>query len=163
MRVKVNSGHLSAYFSFTTKLEDQKTRKNYCNILLEGPLCSWCFTRLATNDELVIVLGWVCLVSLLWGNFWKFWIYKYFTKINIWDRPINILILLDVVIHHVCYSLSLIIVIMWIVTDTSAGNFLSDVLDIPISEKVFCKFNFYIGFISFHYDAIGSFGICLHR
>ena len=111
---------------------------------------------------LLTALGLGCLLSLLWGNFWKFWIYRHFMKIKIKDRPINILILVDLIIHHLCYSVSLTTIASWMFTDTLAGRFL-ETFGIVINDDAFCWFMLYIGVFSYHYDAIGSFGICLSR
>ena len=111
----------------------------------------------------MIVFGLGCLLSLLWGNFLKFWIYKHLSKIKLWERPINILILVDVVIHHICYSVLLIIIGTWIATDTVAGNFIEKLFGIPVSDEGFCRVYFSMGLFSFHYDAIGSFGVCIYR
>jgi len=104
-----------------------------------------------------------CFLSLLWGNFWKFWIYKHFSKIKLWERPINILILIDVVIHHLCYSTQLIAIFTWLVTDTDGATIIETLFGIPVNNEAFCKVLFWLGFFTYHYDAIESFGVCIYR
>jgi hypothetical protein len=79
------------------------------------------------------VLGVGCLTSLAFGSFWKLVIYQHFRKIKFWDRPINVLILMDVVIHHALYSVSLVMIGVWMLTATSAADFF---VQVPILSKV---------------------------
>ena len=84
-------------------------------------------------------------------------------KFKIKDRPINILIFVDVVIHHIGYSVAITIVMSWLLTDSIAGRPFESLTGIQIGDDAFCRFVLYQGTFIFHYDAIGSFGVCLFR
>ena len=59
--------------------------------------------------------------------------------------------------------MQLIVIYIWIVTDTVAGNFIEKMFEIPVSDEAFCRVFFCMGLFSIHYDAIGSFAVCIYR
>jgi hypothetical protein len=77
--------------------------------------------KLSTPFKCIIVVS--ALLSLLIGSCMKFCIYKHLLRFKLLSRPINILILIEQLIHHLI-SLALIPwVIIWLTTDTTAALF----------------------------------------
>jgi hypothetical protein len=110
-----------------------------------------------------ITIGMVNLVSLFGGTFMKILVYRHFKTAKFWDRPINVLILIDEIIHHSTYTYFILLTSMWALTNTYGANLISEWTNYEINNHMFCKIFIVVGSFSFNYGSVGSFGIGIYR
>ena len=70
------------------------------------------------------LLGLIIAFSFMWGTAGKIIIYKHCSKFRISERPINILILLDEVIHHVLITYTTLNLLIILLLDQSPLEFI---------------------------------------
>ena len=78
--------------------------------------------RLSPTMQWIVIAA--ALLSLLIGSGMKFFIYKHILHIRLVSRPINILILIEQLIHHLFGWFSIPWVIIWLTTNTTAAQIL---------------------------------------
>ena len=78
--------------------------------------------RLSPTMQWILIAA--ALLSLLIGSGMKFFIYKHILHIRLVSRPINILILIEQLIHHLFGWFSIPWVIIWLTTNTTAAQML---------------------------------------
>ena len=110
-----------------------------------------------------MTIGFANLISLSWGTFMKILVYRHFKTAKFWDRPINVLILIDEIIHHTTNTYFILLTSMWALTNTYGANLISEWTNYEINNYTFCKVFIIVGSFSFNYVSVGSFGICIYR
>ena len=85
------------------------------------------------------LLGLIIAFSFMWGTAGKIIIYKHCSKFRISERPINILILLDEVIHHVLITYTTLNLLIILLLDQSPLEFIWNVFGIHLNDEVSLK------------------------
>lgn len=108
-------------------------------------------------------LALLCLVSLFFGLMMKSIVFWHFSRIKIWSKPINVLILADELIFVITGSYLLIQMSIWLYTETNALSIFYTWFGIQVNSHWYCSFYFSIASFYYFYGSMGSFGISLHR
>ena len=131
------------------------------------------FVNLQTTNERSVLLkisptwksmiGIAIALSLLWGSAMKIFIYTYFHKLKISERPINLLILLGQIIHH---ALNLFVgtnIIVELFLDVSPIEFADQYLDVQINERKYCTAFYFLSSFMVCYLIVGNSILALYR
>ena len=82
------------------------------------------------------LLGFIVAFSFMWGTAGKIFVYNHISKFRISERPINILILLDEVIHHVLITYTALNLLIILLADQSPIEFIFNLFGIFLDEQV---------------------------
>ena len=131
------------------------------------------FVNLETTNEssllLQISLTWrrffgiMMVLSLFWGSAMKAFIYVYFKKLKITERPINFLILIGQIIHHVLNLFVGTNIIIELFLDVSPIEFADSYLGLQIDEREYCTAFYFLSSFMVTYLIVGNSIIALYR
>ena len=83
------------------------------------------------------MIGLVLAASFLWGSLMKVLMYFHFKGMErFFEKPINILILMDMLIHHFAVAVFAIQYLFVLVLDSTVIQFLQNELQIDVDEQV---------------------------
>ena len=127
-----------------------QTRNNKSVLLQLSQLCKIC-------------LGLLIVLSLFWGTALKIFVYSYYKKLKISDRPISILILLDQIVNHILniyIGLNLVIELFFSVSPTQFfGNYFGFQLD----PNMYCMTFYFLSSFMVTNHILGNSLLALYR
>jgi hypothetical protein len=83
------------------------------------------------------MIGLVLAASIIWGSIMKGLIYSHFQRMERFiEKPINVLIVMDMLIHHFAVAVFAIQYLFVLVLDSTVIQFLKNELQIDIDEQV---------------------------
>ena len=100
-----------------------------------------------------LIIGWIC----------KFVIYLHIFKTNIRDQPINVLILMEQLVHHFCGNFILVNISLSLPLGLSVQEMIDQYFGNVISGNSFCWIYFYIQNVNIIYRAVDGLGIAVIR
>jgi len=104
------------------------------------------------------------IVSFIWGTLMKQLIYQHLMNSKLLRRPINSMILVDEIFHHITNGFLIIQVSIWLIsgnTNTTFSKLLH--LDWIVSPHSYCKIFTTVGIFTFQYATYGSVGVAVLR
>ena len=126
-----------------------------------------------TNNELghILQMNWPArfffgaLIIIIWlfENIFKYVTYKVILKMKIWERPINIMIILNQVIDHIISSLVILNFSCMVPYATPSVVFLERCLTFQINSHTFCGTLAYLIFFWISYSNFSGLGMALYR
>ena len=83
------------------------------------------------------MIGLVLAASIIWGSMMKGLIYSHFKRMERFiEKPINVLIVMDMLIHHFAVAVFAIQYLFVLVLDSTVIQFLQNELQIDVDEQV---------------------------
>ena len=111
------------------------------------------FKNLQSSGEksffLQISSGWrktfgaLLLLSLVWGSVMKTFIYSYLKRCKVMDKPINLMIMLSQILHHILHILIGTNLLIELLAGVSPIDFAKDYVNAEVNSVVYCT-TFYL-------------------
>ena len=131
------------------------------------------FKNLQSSDEKSYFLqmspGWrmtfgvLLLLSLLWGSVMKSFIYSYLKCCKVIDKPINFMIMLSQILHHILHIFIGTNLLIELLVGVSPIDFAKDYLNTEVNSVVYCTTFYFFGVFNTTYLIVSNALLGIYR